>query len=190
MPLRARRSRARRLCWAENRSRGPSPGHHTLYVIEVALSPLDEPALARLLDAAVAGADPLEVMPPVDGAPGWTPERRAAFLEFHRARSLNPATAVERTWVVDVDGEAVGAARLQPHGDAVEAGIWLSRASRGRGIGTRVTALLLAEARTTGAARFLASTTAGNRGARALLVSAGAALITDGDEVTAELPLG
>jgi RimJ/RimL family protein N-acetyltransferase len=175
---------------AEIRSRGTSPGRQTLEVIEVALSPLDEPALARLLDAAVAGADPLEVMPPVNGAPGWTPERRTAFLEFHRARCLNPATAVERTWVVDVDGEAAGAARLQPHGDAVEAGIWLSRVCRGRGIGTRVTALLLAEARSTGAARFLASTTAGNRGARALLVSAGAALTTEGDEVTAELPLG
>ncbi|MEV3927605.1 GNAT family N-acetyltransferase [Actinomadura coerulea] len=157
--------------------------------MEVALSPLDEPALARLLDAAVAGADPLEVMPPVIGAPGWTPERRTAFLEFHRTRCLNPATAVERTWVVDVGGEAVGAARLQPRGDAVEAGIWLSRASRGRGIGTRVTALLLDEARSTGAARFLASTTTGNRGARAVLASAGAVLTAEGDEVTAELAL-
>lgn len=158
-------------------------------MIDVALTPLDEPALARLLDAAVAGADPLEVMPPVSGAPGWTPERRAAFLEFHRARCLDPATAVECTWVVDVNGEAVGAARLQPEGDAVEAGIWLSRSFRSRGIGTRVTALLLAEARSIGAARFLASTTAGNRGARALLAGAGAALIVEGDEVTAELPL-
>ncbi|MGI5422414.1 N-acetyltransferase family protein [Actinomadura luteofluorescens] len=156
---------------------------------KVALTPLDEPALARLLDAAVTGADPLEVMPPVGGPPGWTPERRAAFLEFHRARCLNSATAVERTWVVDVDGEAAGAARLQPDGDAVEAGIWLSRSSRGRGIGARVTALLLAEARSSGAARLLASTTAGNRGARALLEGAGATLIVEGDEVTVELPL-
>lgn len=158
-------------------------------MIEVALTPLDEPALARLLDAAVTGADPLDVMPPVTGAPGWTSERRTAFLEFHRARSLNPTTAVERTWVVDVGGKAVGAARLKPQGDAVEAGVWLSRTSRGRGIGTRVMTLLLAEARSSGAARFLAATTADNRGALTLLASAGATLTSKGDEVTAELPL-
>ncbi|MEU8634313.1 GNAT family N-acetyltransferase [Amycolatopsis sp. NPDC048633] len=153
------------------------------------LTPLDEPALARLLDAAVAGADPLEVMPPVSGPPGWTSSRRDAFLAFHRGRTLDPATAVERTWVVDVDGTAVGAARLERHGDAVEAGIWLSREARGRGIGTRVTALLLAEAQRSGAARFIASTTPGNGGARALLGGIGAALTAEGDEVAAELPL-
>ncbi|MEU0537900.1 GNAT family N-acetyltransferase [Amycolatopsis tolypomycina] len=156
----------------------------------ITLTPLDEAALARLLEAAVAGADPLEVMPPVDGPPGWTPTRREAFLAFHRARSLNPATAVERTWVIDADGTAVGAARLEPHGDAVEAGIWLSRDARGRGIGKQVTALLLAEARKSGAARFIASTTAGNHGARALLSGTGAALTAEGDEVAAELRLG
>ncbi|GLY43869.1 hypothetical protein Amsp01_098920 [Amycolatopsis sp. NBRC 101858] len=153
------------------------------------LTPLDEPALARLLEAAVAGADPLEVMPPVEDPPGWTAARREAFLAFHRGRSLDPATAVERTWVVDVDGEAVGAARLERRGDAVEAGIWLRRDVRGRGIGTQVTALLLAEAQRSGAARFVASTTAGNHGARSLLGGIGAALTADGDEVVADLPL-
>ncbi|WP_326947113.1 GNAT family N-acetyltransferase [Amycolatopsis sp. NBC_01307] len=153
------------------------------------LTPLDEPALARLLEAAVAGADPLEVMPPVDGPSGWTPERRAAFLEFHRARSLRPETAVERTWVVDVARAAVGAARLERHGDAVEAGIWLSRDVRGRGIGKQVTASLLDLAKDSDATRFVASTTAGNRGARTLLSGIGASLATEGDDVTAELPL-
>ncbi|WP_410642106.1 GNAT family N-acetyltransferase [Amycolatopsis sp. lyj-346] len=157
---------------------------------DVALTPLAETALARLLDAAVTGADPLEVMPPVDDPPGWTPARRDAFLAFHRARSLDPATAVERTWVIDADGEAVGAARLEPRGDAVEAGIWLTRAARGRGIGKQVTALLLAEARASGAATFVASTTAGNHGARSLLAGLGAALTTNGDEVAAALSLG
>ncbi|WP_206787144.1 GNAT family N-acetyltransferase [Amycolatopsis sp. MtRt-6] len=156
----------------------------------IVLTPLDEAALARLREAAVAGADPLEVMPPVDGPPGWTPTRREAFLAFHRVRSLNPATAVERTWVIDADGTAVGAARLEPHGDAVEAGIWLARDARGRGIGKQVTALLLAEARESGAARFVASTTADNHGARALLAETGATLATEGDEVAAELRLG
>lgn len=155
----------------------------------IALTPLDEPALARLLDAAVAGADPLEVMPPVEGPPGWTAARRSAFLAFHRGRSLDPATAVERTWVVEVDGTAAGAARLERRGDAVEAGIWLGRGSRGRGAGREVTRLLLAEARTWGAARFVATTTSDNHGARSLLAGLGAALITRGDEVHAELPL-
>ncbi len=137
----------------------------------------------------MAGADPLEVMPPVEDPPGWTPARRAAFLAFHRGRSLDPATAVERTWVVEVDGTAVGAGRLEPHGDGVEAGIWLSRDVRGRGVGREVTRLLLAEARTSGAARFVASTTAGNAGARSLLSGLGAHLTTEGDEVRANLPL-
>ena len=156
----------------------------------IALTPLDEAALARLLEAAVAGADPLEVMPPVDGPPGWTSARRDAFLAFHRARSLDPATAVERTWVIDAGGTAVGAARLEPHDDAVEAGIWLARDARGRGIGKQVTALLLAEARASGAARFIASTTAANHSARALLSGTGAVLTTEGDEVAAALRLG
>jgi RimJ/RimL family protein N-acetyltransferase len=156
----------------------------------VMLTPLDEAALTRLLEAAEAGADPLEVMPPVGGPPGWTPARRAAFLAFHRARCLDPATAVERTWVIDTDGTAVGAARLEPHGDAVEAGIWLARTARGRGIGRQVTALLLEEARASGAERFIASTTAGNHGARALLSGTGAALTSEGHEVTAALRLG
>ncbi|WP_225439736.1 GNAT family N-acetyltransferase [Amycolatopsis eburnea] len=155
----------------------------------LALTPLDEAALARLLDAAVAGADPLDVMPPVEGPPGWTPARRTAFLDFHRGRCLDPATAVERTWVVDADGTAVGAARLERHGDAVEAGIWLSRDARGRGIGREVMKLLLAEARSTGAARMIASTTAGNGGARAVLTGLGAALTIEGDEVRAVLRL-
>jgi RimJ/RimL family protein N-acetyltransferase len=79
---------------------------------------------------------------------------------------------------------------LEHQGNAVEAGIWLGRASRGRGIGKRVTASLLAEARSIAAPWFVASTTAANHGARALLVTADAALIAEGDEVTAELPLG
>ncbi|MDX3189324.1 GNAT family N-acetyltransferase [Streptomyces sp. MN03-5084-2B] len=153
------------------------------------LIPLDEAALARLLEAAATGADPLEVMPPVDGPPGWTPARREAFLAFHRARSLDPATAVERTWLIEAGGTAVGAARLEPHGDAVEAGIWLTRAARGRGIGKQVTALLLQEARAAGAARFVASTTPDNHSARALLSGTGATLTTEGDEVAAELRL-
>ncbi|MFI5609300.1 GNAT family N-acetyltransferase [Amycolatopsis sp. NPDC051903] len=160
---------------------------------EIVLTPLDEPALRRLLEAAVADADPLEVMPPVDGPPGWTPERREAFLAFHRRRSLDPDTAIETTWVVEVDGRAAGAARLQPvHGNAalaVEAGVWLCRSLRGRGIGKRVTEVLLEAARDGGAARFIASTTVANTAARRLLSGTGADLDVRGEGVDASLEL-
>ncbi|GAA4530663.1 GNAT family N-acetyltransferase [Amycolatopsis samaneae] len=156
---------------------------------DVRLTPLDGGSLARLLEAAVADAGPLEVMPPLDGPPGWTPERRAAFLAFHRRRSLDPATAVETTWVIDVDGRAAGAARLEAAGDVVEAGIWLGRSVRGRGVGRRAMAELLDAARTGGAARFVASTTAGNAAARRLLVGMGAELAVRGDDVDATLDL-
>lgn len=165
------------------------PTCQTPAMSEVVLTPLDERALARLLDAAVVGADPLEVMPPVDGPPNWTPARRTFFSEFHRGRSLNPETAVERTWVVDVDGKAAGAARLEFRGDAVEAGLWLSREWRGRGIGRKVMMLLPDEARSCGAAVLAATTTQDNHGALALLIAAGAALTTEGSTVTATLRL-
>ncbi|MBF6171956.1 GNAT family N-acetyltransferase [Nocardia blacklockiae] len=128
-------------------------------------------------------------MPPVEDAPGWTARRRAAFLDFHRRRTLDPATAVERTWVVDVDGRAVGAARLERQGDAVAAGLWLRREDRGRGIGRQVAVLLLDLARSCGATTFVAETTADNRGALAVLASVGTTLTADGDEVRAALPL-
>ncbi|MBE1463301.1 GNAT family N-acetyltransferase [Kibdelosporangium phytohabitans] len=156
---------------------------------DVTLTPLDEESLVRLLVAAVADADPLEVMPPVDGPDGWTDRRRDAFLAFHRHRTLDPATAVERTWVIDVDGAAAGAARLERHGDDVEAGIWLGRTRRGQGVGKRVMQLLLDAAKQGGAARFVASTTADNHSARSLLDGLGAAMTVNQDEVFAALPL-
>ncbi|WP_326569279.1 GNAT family N-acetyltransferase [Amycolatopsis rhabdoformis] len=160
---------------------------------EIVLTPLDEPALHRLLEAAVADADPLEVMPPVAGPPGWTPERREAFLTFHRRRCLDPDTAIETTWLVEIDGRAAGAARLQPvHGPSaveVEAGVWLGRSVRGRGIGKRVTEVLLEAARDGGAARFIASTTVDNTAAHKLLTGTGADLDVHGSEVDATLDL-
>ncbi|HEY2061959.1 GNAT family N-acetyltransferase [Amycolatopsis sp. NBC_01480] len=160
---------------------------------EIVLTPLDEPSLARLLEAAVADADPHEVMPPVEGPPGWTPERREAFLAFHRRRSLDPDTAIETTWLIEVDGRAAGAARLQPvHGGSaveVEAGVWLGRSCRGRGIGKRVAEVLLEAARDGGAARFIASTTVDNAAARRLLSGTGADLDVHGGEVDARLEL-
>ncbi len=157
------------------------------------LIPLDEPGLGRLLEAAVADADPVEVMPPVAGPGGWTEARREAFLAFHRRRSLDPDTAIETTWVIEVDGAAAGAARLRPvSGQAaleVEAGVWLGRSVRGRGIGRRVAEVLLEAARDGGAARFVATTTVDNAAARRLLSDAGAELNVHGVDVDAQLEL-
>ena len=52
--------------------------------LRVRLRPLTEEGLAELLEVAVADAEPAEVLAPVAGSPGWTAERRRAFLEFHR----------------------------------------------------------------------------------------------------------
>ncbi|MBW1596285.1 GNAT family N-acetyltransferase [Streptomyces sp. JJ38] len=162
---------------------------------DVILRRLDEALLPALLEAAVAGADPVEVMPPVPGPPGWTAERRAAFLGFHRSRSRGLAAApVETTYAVLVGGRVVGAARLCPEppgpvpqgaapgsggpgptaSGAVEAGVWLGRSARGAGVGRAVLGGLVAEARAAGFAELVAHTTPDNTGARRLLEGCGA----------------
>ncbi|RJQ78400.1 GNAT family N-acetyltransferase [Amycolatopsis panacis] len=161
---------------------------------EIVLIPLDEPGLGRLLELAAAEADPLEVMPPVTGPAGWTDQRRAAFLAFHRRRSLDPDTAIESTWVIEVDGRTAGAARLKPVSGPsaleVEAGVWLARSVRGHGIGRRVTEVLLESARDGGSARFVvATTTVDNAAARRLLTGTGADLDVHGGSVDARLEL-
>ncbi|WP_328400214.1 GNAT family N-acetyltransferase [Nocardia sp. NBC_00403] len=151
----------------------------------VTLEELSEENLRPLLDAAVADADPFEVMAAVDGPPGWTPQRRHAFVEFHRGRALHPTRPSERTFVITVDGEAVGAARLEPRGNDLEAGIWIGRSHRGRGIGSIVTAQLRRLAAETGACRITATTTPGNIAARRLIGTGLRARVhVDGDAVT------
>lgn len=114
------------------------------------LRELNHGNLPDLLEASVAGTDPLEVMPPVDGPPGWNDERRQAFLDFHRARSLDAPEPVETTYVVEVDGRVVGAARLEPQPEGVEVGLWLARGHRGLGIGGEVLEALAVVARSQG----------------------------------------
>ncbi|MDT0345233.1 GNAT family N-acetyltransferase [Streptomyces litchfieldiae] len=161
------------------------------HVDGVVLRPLDEELLEALLSAAVAGADPAEVMPPVPGPEGWTAERRAAFRQFHRTRSLS-AAPVERTWAVVVAApeRVVGAARLAPLPDgAVEAGLWLARAHRGAGVGGAVLRRLVELARAAGAAALVAETTADNAAMRRILAGLGATATVRGGAVTARLPL-
>ncbi|GCE02400.1 GNAT family N-acetyltransferase [Embleya hyalina] len=157
----------------------------------VVLRPLDEESTASLLDAAVCGAEPEEVMPAVVGAPGWTAERRAAFLAFHHEWAATPTT-----YAILVDDTVVGAARLQPTPDGdLETGLWIGREHRGRGVGRAVVALLRAEARSQGAPRVVATTTDANTAARRLLTGAGAHLRTratptaHGDTIEATLDI-
>ncbi|MGW0181251.1 GNAT family N-acetyltransferase [Nocardia sp. NPDC003345] len=153
----------------------------------VSLEELDEDGLYLLLAAAVAGADPLEVMPPVDGPPGWTPERRRAFVEFHRGRALHPTRPIERTFTITLDGTVIGAARLEPHGDQVEAGMWIGRPYRNRGIGRIVTTQLRGFAAANGARHITAATTLGNTAARRLIdttLRARVHIDNDNDQVT------
>ncbi|MPY92198.1 MAG: GNAT family N-acetyltransferase [Acidimicrobiia bacterium] len=157
---------------------------------EVAITRLREETVTDLLAVAVEDADPEDVMPPVAGPPGWTEARRSAFLGHHRARlSGLDGPHQELGYLVLDDGEPVGAARLarQPHG-RFEAGVWLGRSARGRGIGSALMPLLLAEAAAVGG-DVVAATTAGNVAAIALLRRHGARLAEDGaGAVHAELP--
>ncbi|MGH3427254.1 MAG: GNAT family N-acetyltransferase [Mycobacteriales bacterium] len=155
----------------------------------VRLRALNEESLGELLEAAVADADPLEVMLPVDGPPGWNAQRKQAFLDFHHQRSIATTTPVETTYVIEFGGRIVGAARLAPTGADIEAGVWIGRSHHGQGIGKAVVAELLTAAKRTGAAWFVAATTIDNLASRALLAELGADLAVKGSEVEASLDL-
>lgn len=162
--------------------------------MDVTLHRLNEPGLAELLAAAVAGAEPAEVMAAPHGAT-WDDALRAGFVAFHRARSLGP-DPVESTWVVRVDGVAAGAVRLEPArpgpaagargaavtGDGPEVGLWLGRGHRGHGVGRSAVLAAAAEAATAGwSGPLVARTTAGNAGALGLLRALGAPATGPGD---------
>lgn len=160
----------------------------------VRLQPVDDDVLEDLLAAAVADADPEEAMPPVAGPPGWTVARREAFRAFHRDRRDGLAGPLqEATFAVVTDGEVAGSARLQRReGPAtLEAGLWLARSARGRGIGTAVLRALLDEAAASGAHTVIAETTESNAAALGSLRGIGARLTVDGasGHVYARLPV-
>lgn len=170
---------------------GDLPGDNVSMHSEVTLRPLNEILLLDLLDAAVADADPLEVMPPLEGPAGWTAERRTAFSQFHRSRSLS-AEPVETTYAIVVGETVVGAARLFPLEDAehaVEAGVWIGKSHRGSGVGGAVFRQLLDLARADGVERLFASTTAGNTATLRLLTALNVDLVHEGDAVTAWVEL-
>jgi RimJ/RimL family protein N-acetyltransferase len=158
---------------------------------DVKLRLLDEDLLRELLAAAVADADPGEVMPPVAGPAGWTAERRTAFSRFHRQRSLS-AEPVETTYAIVVEETVVGAARLCPLTDAVhaaEAGVWIGRSHRGSGVGRAVLSQLLTHAHADGFDSLFVSTTTDNTASRRLIAALGVDVVRAGDNVTAWVDL-
>ncbi|MCB5169245.1 GNAT family N-acetyltransferase [Streptomyces bambusae] len=158
---------------------------------DVTLHPLDEARLRALLAAAVADADPREVMPPVDGPPGWTQARQDAFLAFHRSRAL-AAEPVEVTYTIDVGGVVSGAARLCPLDEplgTVEAGVWIGRSQRGAGVGGAVLQRMIGLARTAGFGALHISTKPENTAVLRLLDGLGAVAVREGDSVTSWIDL-
>lgn len=140
---------------------------------------VDDAVLERLLTAAVSGVDPEDAMAPVPGSPGWTPARRDAFRAYHRSRRAGlDGPHREVTYAVERATEVVGAARLArlPEPGHVEAGLWLTRAARGRGTGTAVLHALLTHAAAAGYTTMVAETMTANRATVRLLTAAGATL--------------
>jgi RimJ/RimL family protein N-acetyltransferase len=140
----------------------------------VKLRPVDEEMLPRLLDVAVAGADPAEVMPPVPGPPGWTDERRTAFQDHYRSTAGN-------SYAITAEDEIIGAAHLTPAEapGAAELDIWLARGARGHGYSVEALHLLIEKARRKGTTALIAETNAGNPAAVAALRTLGAKLWED-----------
>ncbi len=167
--------------------------------VGIDLAPVTEARLSRLVAAALDGAAPDEVTPPVTPGERWTPERIEWLRAFHRdRRSGLDGPAREATWVVvEIRGEgaeaerAVGGVRLRRTDEPreLEAGIWLVRDARGRGIGRSAMRLLLERAREAGATTVRAETVGGNPGAVSLLRALGFTATVDGERVRAELAL-
>lgn len=153
----------------------------------VVLRPVDEAVLARLVGAALADADPDEVTPSLSG-PRWGPERIEWLRRFHRDRRPGlDGPLGEATWAVVVDGDVVGAVRLErtAEPDVLETGIWLVRSARGQGVGRTVIADVLEEGRAHGARAVRADTSSQNAAALSVLQRLGFRAVVEGDRVVA-----
>ena len=153
----------------------------------VELLAVDETVLARLVGAALSGAEPDEVTPPMAG-PRWGPERIEWLRRFHRDRRIGLAGPLgEATWAVAVDGEVVGAVRLKrtAEPDVLETGIWLTRPARGKGVARTAITDVLDHARTSGARAVRADTGRENASALYVLQRLGFRTSTEGDRVVA-----
>jgi RimJ/RimL family protein N-acetyltransferase len=144
---------------------------------DVELLPLDDALINRLLEVAIADADPEEVMPPVAGGHGWTPRRREAFRSFlHERMGGLSGPHREAQFAVVRDGEVVGFARLARRSEpkVLETGTWIARSKRNSGIGSALIGALMQRAAIEGATAIVAETTVTNHAALAILRRHGA----------------
>jgi len=152
----------------------------------------DEAGLRALLAVAVADATPEETMPPVEGPPGWTPDKERAFLEFFRPMVSSDDTVI---FAVRVGADMAGFMRLKhmpelsADENTAETGMWLGRSHRGRGVGAAAFEALLGEAARRGYARVVADTTPGNVAALGVLRHGGARTRAEGGKVYAEITI-
>jgi RimJ/RimL family protein N-acetyltransferase len=140
----------------------------------VKLIPVDDAVLEPLVQAAITAASADEVTPPLTPGPTWTEERVAWLRAYHhRCRLGLTGPAGEATWAVVVDDEIVGSVRLKKTDEigVLETGIWLTRGTRGRGIGRTAITAVLREAHLHEAQEVRADTTVDNTAALAVLRS-------------------
>lgn len=159
----------------------------------IRLGAVDNHTLEELVEVAIRETAPHEVVAPIPGAPGWTEQRTDWLREFHRTRRAGlRGPHKEVTFSILQSGAVIGSARLAEAGtDTREAGMWLARSARGRGLAAEVLELLMAEASSSGARRMIAHTTSTNAGALGALKKCGA-LLGDPDKdgrVRAEVEL-
>lgn len=141
---------------------------------------------------AVEETEPDETMPPMVGAPGWTPMRQAAFLGFFEpmlAGFQGPKQTV--IYGIRIDGLIAGFIRmsLTDRPGVVETGMWLGRTWRGLGAGTAALAELIREAARQGMQAVVAETTPENKAALGALRKLGAT-IHEGDKIYAQISIG
>lgn len=151
----------------------------------VELVAVDQSLLESLIEVATTDAAADEVTPPVTSGPSWTPARIAWLRDFHVARRAGlDGPAGEATWAVTLDQRVVGSVRLQrtEQSGALETGVWLTRSSRGRGVGRAAVEAVLRKAIALDFTSVCARTTAGNSGALRVLKDLGFDLASTDDD--------
>jgi RimJ/RimL family protein N-acetyltransferase len=154
----------------------------------VELVEVDEAVLSELLEVATRDAHPNEVTPPLSPGEDWTEQRVEWLRSFYRNRrgGLSP-TRAEACWAVRAGGVIVGGARLKRAGRCLEAGVWLGRSARHRGVGIATVAALVELADRAGADEVCAETTEGNHAAVSILRQLGFDIVEVG-VAPSELP--
>lgn len=161
----------------------------------MSLVDVDESVLAQLVEAATSDASAGEVTPPLTAGHAWTPQRMTWLYAFHRDRRDSiDGPCREATWAVVEDGRVVGSVRLRRTDTpgVLEAGIWLTRSARGRGVGTAALVSVLDHARSASADAVRADTTVANVSAQGALRALGFELEPghDAGTITAVRALG